>query len=127
MLGNRAQLLGDGIDHSDQRRNTGPAQEEAEDGYPVAQMFGEPWCKAVFKGGGAEQLELALSDKVRSAADDALDRLFPDFKDADHKNWPVVIRRAKNGSDSPLEAVQWPGATEPGPAFFGALRVRFIF
>lgn len=69
----------------------------------------------VFKGGGTEQFELAFSDKVRSAADAALDRLFPNFKDADHKNWPVVINRSRTGSDSPLEAVDWTGLTEQHP------------
>ena len=66
----------------------------------------------VFKGGGTEQFELTLKEKVHSSCDDALDRLFPYFRDADHKNWPVVITRAKGGSDSPLEAVEWTGATE---------------
>jgi len=66
----------------------------------------------VFKGGGTEQYELTLEEKTRSAAEDALDRLFPQFKDADHKNWPVVINRAKNGDDTPLEAVDWIGATD---------------
>ncbi len=69
----------------------------------------------VFRGGGAEQLELAFEDKVRAAADAALDRLFPSFKDADHKNWPVAKSRAQSGSDSPLEAVDWTGPTEQHP------------
>lgn len=69
----------------------------------------------VFKGGGTEQYELTLEEKVRSAAEDALDRLFPQFKDADHKNWSVVINRAKNGDDTPLQAVAWSGATEQHP------------
>lgn len=66
----------------------------------------------VFKGGGTEQFELTLTEKVRSGCEDALDRLFPHFRDADHKNWPVVMTRAKGGSDTPLEAVEWTGATE---------------
>lgn len=66
----------------------------------------------LFKGGGTEQHELAMEEKTKSAAQDALDRLFPRFREADHKNWPVVIGRARQGSDSPLEAVNWKGATE---------------
>ena len=69
----------------------------------------------VYKGGGTEQFELAMADKVRTAADAALDRLFPNFKDADHKNWPVVITRARGGSDAPLETVDWTGPTEQHP------------
>lgn len=77
----------------------------------------------VYKGGGTEQFELAFDDKVRSAAEAALDRLFPNFKDADHKNWPVVINRARTGSDSPLEAVEWTGATEQHPVCKEMMRV----
>ena len=66
----------------------------------------------VYKGGGTEQHELTVDEKIKSAAQDALDRLFPRFREADHKNWPVVIGRARQGSDSPLEAVNWNGATE---------------
>jgi len=69
----------------------------------------------VYKGGGTEQFELAFADKVRCGADAALDRLFPNFKDADHKNWPVAKSRAQSGSDSPLEAVDWTGPTELHP------------
>ncbi len=77
----------------------------------------------VFKGGGTEQFELALGDKARGAADAALDRLFPQFKSADHKNWPVVITRARGGSDAPLEAVDWSGSTEQHPVCRELLRV----
>jgi len=66
----------------------------------------------VLKGGGTDQHELTVDEKIKSAAQDALDRLFPRFREADHKNWPVVIGRARQGSDSPLEAVNWNGATE---------------
>jgi hypothetical protein len=66
----------------------------------------------VFKGGGTELIQLTLADKVREGATDALDRLFPRFHEADHKNWPVVISRSRNGDDSPLTAVDWQGSTE---------------
>lgn len=69
----------------------------------------------VYKGGGTEQYELTIEEKVRAAAEDALDRLFPQFKVADHKNWSVVISRAKSGDDSPLQAVDWNDATEQHP------------
>jgi len=69
----------------------------------------------VFKGGGTEQYELTLEEKTRSAAGDAIDRLFPRFKDADHKNWSVAINRAKTGDDTPLQAVDWTGATDQHP------------
>ncbi len=77
----------------------------------------------VYKGGGTEQFELAFAEKVRSAAEAALDRQFPNFKDADHKNWPVVINRSRSGSDSPLEAVDWTGSTEQHPVCRELMRV----
>jgi hypothetical protein len=66
----------------------------------------------VFKGGGTELIQISLNDKVREGANDALDRLFPRFNDANHKNWSVVIGRARSGDDSPLSAVDWAGSTE---------------
>lgn len=69
----------------------------------------------VYKGGGTEQLELTVTEKANSACKDGLDRLFPRFADADHKNWPVVIARAKSGSDSPLEPIDWTGPVEQHP------------
>lgn len=66
----------------------------------------------VYKGGGTELIQISLNDKVREGANDALDRLFPRFNDADHKNWSVVISRARSGDDTPLSAVDWNGTTE---------------
>ncbi len=76
----------------------------------------------VFKGGGTELFNLTLDEKVRDGANDALDRLFPRFRDADHKNWPVVINRARNGDDSPLQAVDYAGPTEQHPVCREILR-----
>jgi len=76
----------------------------------------------VFKGGGTEVHHLQLNEKVREAAQDALERLFSQFKVADHKNWSVVISRAKNGDDSPLQTVDWSGASEQHPVCKEILR-----
>jgi hypothetical protein len=59
----------------------------------------------VFKGGGTEVLGLDLIEKVRSAAEDSLDRLFPQFRDADDNRWNSVINRAKNKDANALQAV----------------------
>ena len=69
----------------------------------------------VFQGGGTEQLEASLLDKVRKAADASLDRLFYDFKDADDHRWPKVIERARKGAEHPLEALDYNGKTEDHP------------
>lgn len=76
----------------------------------------------VFGGGGAERHELSVEDKLRVSAGIALDRLFPNFKDGDHKNWSVAIGRAKNGDDSSLQVVDWSGATEQHPVCKEILR-----
>lgn len=55
----------------------------------------------VFQGGGQELFELTLEEKVQSAAEASLDRLFPNFRDGDDDRWPTVIRRAKNGDEGP--------------------------
>ena len=75
-----------------------------------------------FKGGGTEVYSLAFDDKVRDAAHDSLERLFPRFKDADHKNWSVVINRARAGDDTPLQAVDWNGAADQHPVCKEVLR-----
>jgi hypothetical protein len=80
----------------------------------------------VFKGGGAEMHALELIDKVQDGANDALKRLFPRFEDADHKGWEVAANRARQGDESPLQAIGWKGSTEDHPvcreilAFVGA-------
>jgi hypothetical protein len=59
----------------------------------------------VFKGGGTEVHGLDLIEKVKSAAEDSLDRLFPQFREADDSRWNSVINRAKNKDSNALLAV----------------------
>jgi hypothetical protein len=59
----------------------------------------------VFKGGGAEVHGLDLIEKVKSAAEDSLDRLFPQFREGDDAHWNSVINRAKNKDGNALQAV----------------------
>lgn len=61
----------------------------------------------VFQGGGTEVFQITMIDKIRSAADASLDRLFPKFRDADNDKWDSVINRAKNGDEAALQAVGW--------------------
>jgi hypothetical protein len=69
----------------------------------------------VFKGGGTELFNLALAEKIREGATDALARLFPRFGEADHKAWSIVINHARGGDDSPLRVVGYEGATAQHP------------
>jgi hypothetical protein len=65
-----------------------------------------------YKGGGVELHAIELFDKVLDGANDALKRLFPRFDEADQKGWEIAANRARQGDDSPLNAVGWKGVTE---------------
>jgi hypothetical protein len=69
----------------------------------------------VFQGGGSELLQSTLEDRVREATTAALVRLFPRFKEADSAAWEMVIKRAKEGADQPLQPVGHSGSTEQHP------------
>ena len=69
----------------------------------------------VYQGGGSERLETTLLDKIMEAANASLDRLFPEFRDADDHRWPKVIERARKGAEHPLEALDYSGKTEDHP------------
>ena len=80
----------------------------------------------VYKGGGTELLNIDLIEKVKVAAYDSLDRLFPDFKEADDSRWHTVISRAKNKDGNALQAVDHKDTPDKHPvsvrllAFIGA-------
>jgi hypothetical protein len=69
----------------------------------------------VFQGGGSELLNTDLADRIKEAANAALVRLFPRFGEADSKEWPKVIERAKAGSDLPFEPVGHKDAVDKHP------------
>ncbi len=69
----------------------------------------------VWQGGGNERPEASVAAKVRAAAAASLHRMFFQFHDADHARWPEVIRRARDGAEHPLEAVDYAGKTEEHP------------
>lgn len=59
----------------------------------------------VFLGGGTEELEGNLQDKVLEASEKALERLYPNYQMADHSGWDKVYDRAKKGAPDALKAV----------------------
>ena len=69
----------------------------------------------VFQGGGNERAELTMLDKIRTAAEDSLDRLFDEFSTADDARWDSVIKRAKKGDKNPLEVIGFKGKVESHP------------
>jgi len=69
----------------------------------------------VFQGGGTEVFGSNLEEKLTTAADASLARLFPRFGDGDHRGWEAALKRAREGSDEPFKVVGWTGPTEDHP------------
>ncbi len=69
----------------------------------------------VYQGGGSEVLLSSLDDRIKTATDDALVRMFPRFKDADSAAWAAVIKRARDGADHPFQPTGHTDATEKHP------------
>ncbi len=59
----------------------------------------------VFQGGGNEILGNDLQDMVLEAANNSLQRLYPQFPVADHAGWSKVYEKAKAGAPDALKAV----------------------
>jgi hypothetical protein len=66
----------------------------------------------VFQGGGGEVMLSTLDERVRGAAEAALVRLFPRFKEADSAAWESVIKRARDGAEQPFQPAGHTEATE---------------
>jgi hypothetical protein len=69
----------------------------------------------VFQGGGAEVFGNNLEEKLTTAANASLARLFTRFGDGDHRGWEAAVKRAREGSDEPFKVVGWTGPTEEHP------------
>ncbi len=69
----------------------------------------------VWLGGGSEQLHASLGEKLRVAAEAAVVRQFPQFSAADKGAWDVVMKRAKEGTDKPMEPISYTGAVDSHP------------
>nr|MBC8253540.1 BREX system P-loop protein BrxC [Ardenticatenia bacterium] len=63
----------------------------------------------VYQAGGNEVVGATLSEAVQEAAENALVRLFPEFKVTDVAGWHRVYERAGRGAPDALEAVQHKG------------------
>lgn len=63
----------------------------------------------VFLGGGQEANGIELADKVQDSGISALERLFPQFSEADHGNWGLVVTKARGGDVGALAQVGYPG------------------
>jgi hypothetical protein len=71
----------------------------------------------VFRGGGSEVFGLALDVKLKSAGEDSLIRLFPQFSKADAPSsaWESCIKRARAAHEQPFQPLKWEGPIEQHP------------
>lgn len=70
----------------------------------------------VFQGGGNEVYEGAdLAARLLSAGRESLVRLYPRFSEGDHPAYEVALKRAREGSDDPLQVVNWTRPTVEHP------------
>ena len=71
----------------------------------------------VFRGGGSEVFGLALDVKLKSAGEDSLVRLFPQFSKADAPSsaWESCIKRARAAHEQPFQPLKYEGPIEQHP------------
>ena len=71
----------------------------------------------VFQGGGNEisGASSGVGASVREASDAALQRLYPQFKEADHAKWDRVGKQAQENNTSALQLVDYHGEVEQHP------------
>ncbi len=69
----------------------------------------------VFQAGGNEILGNSLQEMISEAADNSLQRLFPNFSLADNKGWAKVYEKAQKGAPDALKAVGDDGEPERNP------------
>jgi hypothetical protein len=71
----------------------------------------------VFRGGGSEVFGLTLDAKLKSAAEDSLIRLFPQFNKADAPAaaWENCIKRARAAHEQPFQPLKYEGPIEQHP------------
>ena len=71
----------------------------------------------VFRGGGSEVFDLTLDAKLKTAAEDSLVRLFPQFNksDAPAAAWENCIKRARAGHEQPFQPLNYEGLIEQHP------------
>jgi hypothetical protein len=71
----------------------------------------------VFRGGGSEVFALTLDAKLKTAGEDSLVRLFPDFSKADAPAaaWESCIKRARASHEQPFQPLKYEGPIEQHP------------
>lgn len=82
----------------------------------IRELLDEAFSGArIFQGGGNEILGNDLQAMVHEAADNALQRLYPQFHVADHAGWSKVYEKAQKGAPDALKAVGDDGEPAKNP------------
>ncbi|WP_024334643.1 BREX system P-loop protein BrxC [Desulfotignum balticum] len=82
----------------------------------INDLLGDAFSGArVFQGGGSEIMGNRLQDMVLEAAENALQRLYPQFAMADHSGWAKVYEKARTGAPDALKAVGDDGDPSKNP------------
>jgi hypothetical protein len=82
----------------------------------IRELIGEILSTArVYQGGGAEVLGETLSAAIEKALDDALVRLYSEFRVADQAGWEQVYMHAQKGAPDSLRAVGYTGEVAEHP------------
>jgi len=69
----------------------------------------------VFQAGGNEIENGSLNEKVETAANASLARIFPEFNKADDARWDQVLKKARGGDANALETVHYQGEVAKHP------------
>ncbi|MCY4265203.1 MAG: BREX system P-loop protein BrxC, partial [Gammaproteobacteria bacterium] len=69
----------------------------------------------VLKAGGKEVKGITMQESVSLAAEEALQRLYPQFSLADNIGWSEVYEQASRGTPNALKAVSYEGEPENNP------------
>ena len=78
----------------------------------IQELLKEAFAGArVYQGGGNEVIGNDLQGMVLEAAENSLNRLYPQFNIADHTGWAKVYDKAKTGAPDALKAVGDDGET----------------
>ena len=82
----------------------------------IRDLLGDAFSGArVFQGGGNEIPGNDLQDMVLDAANNALQRLYPQFRTADHAGWSKVYEKSQKGAPDALKAVGDDGEAAKNP------------
>ena len=82
----------------------------------IRDLLGDAFSGArVFQGGGNEIPGNDLQDMVLDAANNALQRLYPQFRTADHVGWSKVYEKSQKGAPDALKAVGDEGEAAKNP------------